>query len=404
MMLQSWHTCIWRVSPILLCRSSQALQTKEQVTKKGGPNLKLGPQGEKKPGQIMGDPRKDNTMDLGQHLKLEEMMNTLERTRQELDATKQRLSSTQQSLQERDGHLTNMRQERRKQLEEILEMKQQALLAAISEKDANIALLELSASGKKKTQEEVLALKREKDRLMHQLKQQTQSRMKLMADNYEDDHYHPHPPFHSLPQQPHPGLQPQSPQPQYQHPPHPQQQHAPYPHAPHPQPPPQQHPHPQQPQQQYSPHPQQHPQGHPQQPQHQPRPQHPLQAQQPHPQQQHPHPGQHPHGPPPQQQHPHPQQHPQPHLHGPLQQAPHPQHPHPQHPQQHPHHPIPHAPQQQGGHPRHPPPHHRGGPGPARGPPHAGHRPSHDQVTCLPFLCLQSGAGFIKHLRPAVLI
>lgn len=50
-------------------------------------------------------------------------MNTLERTRQELDATKQRLSSTQQSLQERDTHLTSMRQERRKQLEEILEMK-----------------------------------------------------------------------------------------------------------------------------------------------------------------------------------------------------------------------------------------------------------------------------------------
>lgn len=50
-------------------------------------------------------------------------MNTLERTRQELDSTKQRLSSTQQSLSERDTHLTNMRQERRKQLEEILEMK-----------------------------------------------------------------------------------------------------------------------------------------------------------------------------------------------------------------------------------------------------------------------------------------
>uniref|UniRef100_A0A674BZT8 ELKS/RAB6-interacting/CAST family member 2 n=1 Tax=Salmo trutta TaxID=8032 RepID=A0A674BZT8_SALTR len=196
-------------------------QAKEQVTKKGGPNLKLGPQGDKKPGQIMGDPRKDNTMDSGQHVKLEEMMNTLERTRQELDATKQRLSSTQQSLQERDGHLTNMRQERRKQLEEILEMKQQALLAAISEKDANIALLELSASGKKKTQEEVLALKREKDRLMHQLKQQTQSRMKLIADNYVDDNYHPHPPHHT---QPHPGPQAQLPQPQYQHPPNPQQQ------------------------------------------------------------------------------------------------------------------------------------------------------------------------------------
>lgn len=50
-------------------------------------------------------------------------------------------------------------------------LRQQALLAAISEKDANIALLELSASNKKKTQEEVLALNRERDKLMQQLKQ-----------------------------------------------------------------------------------------------------------------------------------------------------------------------------------------------------------------------------------------
>ncbi|GAA6090706.1 ELKS/Rab6-interacting/CAST family member 1 isoform X1 [Tachysurus ichikawai] len=49
---------------------------------------------------------------------------------------------------------------------------QEALLAAISEKDANIALLELSASKKKKTQDEVALLKREKDRLVQQLKQQ----------------------------------------------------------------------------------------------------------------------------------------------------------------------------------------------------------------------------------------
>lgn len=50
--------------------------------------------------------------------------------------------------------------------------RQEALLAAISEKDANIALLELSSSKKKKTQDEVAALKREKDSLVHQLKQQ----------------------------------------------------------------------------------------------------------------------------------------------------------------------------------------------------------------------------------------
>ncbi|KFV88114.1 ERC protein 2, partial [Struthio camelus australis] len=101
-----------------------------------------------------------------------ELMNALEKTRQELDSTKARLASTQQSLAEKEAHLANLRIERRKQLEEILEMKQEALLAAISEKDANIALLELSASKKKKTQEEVMALKREKDRLVHQLKQQ----------------------------------------------------------------------------------------------------------------------------------------------------------------------------------------------------------------------------------------
>ncbi|XP_015233848.1 PREDICTED: ERC protein 2-like [Cyprinodon variegatus] len=128
---------------------------------------------------------------------LEELMGALEKTRQELDATKVRLSSTQKCLHERDGHLSHLRQERRKQLEEILEMKQQALLAAISEKDANIALLELSASKRKKAQDEVMALKREKDRLMHQLKQQTQSRMKLISDNYEEDYIHPqHHPHH----------------------------------------------------------------------------------------------------------------------------------------------------------------------------------------------------------------
>ncbi|KAJ8259925.1 hypothetical protein GJAV_G00175060 [Gymnothorax javanicus] len=154
---------------------------------KKGTSLKLGLQGEKKSGSQEG--RKDNLTDSSQH-KLEELMSALEKTRLELDATKQRLSSTQQSLVERDGHLTNLRQERRKQLEEILEMKQQALLAAISEKDANIALLELSTSNRKKTQDEVLVLKREKDRLMHQLKQQTQSRMKLIADNYDEDHDH----------------------------------------------------------------------------------------------------------------------------------------------------------------------------------------------------------------------
>lgn len=57
----------------------------------------------------------------------------------------------------------------------IVTHRQEALLAAISEKDANIALLELSSSKKKKTQEEVAQLRREKDRLVQQLKQQVRT-------------------------------------------------------------------------------------------------------------------------------------------------------------------------------------------------------------------------------------
>ncbi|KAL0968397.1 hypothetical protein UPYG_G00266320 [Umbra pygmaea] len=123
-----------------------------------------------------------------QEKQIEELLGAMEKVKQELESMRAKLASTQQSLCEKEAHLTTLRAERRKHLEEVLEMKQEALLAAISEKDANIALLELSSSKKKKTQDEVALLKREKDRLVQQLKQQTQNRMKLMADNYEDDH------------------------------------------------------------------------------------------------------------------------------------------------------------------------------------------------------------------------
>ncbi|XP_061618906.1 ELKS/Rab6-interacting/CAST family member 1-like isoform X4 [Phyllopteryx taeniolatus] len=130
---------------------------------------------------------------------VEDLLVAMEKVKQELEVMKAKLSSTQVSLAEKEGHLTALRAERRKHLEEVLEMKQEALLAAISEKDANIALLELSSSKKKKTQEEVAALKREKDGLVHELKQQTQNRMKLMADNYEDEHPKVSSPYSELP-------------------------------------------------------------------------------------------------------------------------------------------------------------------------------------------------------------
>uniref|UniRef100_A0A9J8D0A2 FIP-RBD domain-containing protein n=1 Tax=Cyprinus carpio carpio TaxID=630221 RepID=A0A9J8D0A2_CYPCA len=164
-------------------------QMKDQSKKVA--NLKHKEQVEKsKNAQLMEEARKreDNMNESSQQIKMEELLAAMEKVKQELESMKAKLSSTQQSLAEKEAHLTTLRAERRKHLEEVLEMKQEALLAAISEKDANIALLELSSSKKKKTQDEVALLKREKDRLVHQLKQQTQNRMKLMADNYEDDH------------------------------------------------------------------------------------------------------------------------------------------------------------------------------------------------------------------------
>ncbi|XP_073645355.1 ELKS/Rab6-interacting/CAST family member 1 isoform X9 [Tursiops truncatus] len=164
-------------------------QVKDQNKKVA--NLKHKEQVEKKKSAQMLEEarrREDTLSDSSQQLQVEELLMAMEKVKQELESMKAKLSCTQQSLAEKETHLTNLRAERRKHLEEVLEMKQEALLAAISEKDANIALLELSSS-KKKTQEEVAALKREKDRLVQQLKQQTQNRMKLMADNYEDDHF-----------------------------------------------------------------------------------------------------------------------------------------------------------------------------------------------------------------------
>lgn len=55
--------------------------------------------------------------------KVEELMMAMEKVKQELESMKAKLSSTQQSLAEKEIHLTSLRAERRKHLEEVLEMK-----------------------------------------------------------------------------------------------------------------------------------------------------------------------------------------------------------------------------------------------------------------------------------------
>ncbi|XP_064632222.1 ELKS/Rab6-interacting/CAST family member 1-like isoform X2 [Lineus longissimus] len=85
-------------------------------------------------------------------------------------------------LEVKENRLRTLQAERRQHLEEVYEMKQEAILAAISEKDANIGLLEMSASGQNtaKIHGDVERLSKEKDKLQSQLKELTQRRMKLV--------------------------------------------------------------------------------------------------------------------------------------------------------------------------------------------------------------------------------
>ncbi|GCB70496.1 hypothetical protein scyTo_0005690 [Scyliorhinus torazame] len=54
---------------------------------------------------------------------VEELMAAMEKVKRELELMNAKLSSTQQSLAEKEAHLTNLHAERRKHLEEVLEMK-----------------------------------------------------------------------------------------------------------------------------------------------------------------------------------------------------------------------------------------------------------------------------------------
>lgn len=85
------------------------------------------------------------------------------------------------SLSQRDIALTYYRNERKRMMAEVLEMKQNALLATISEKDANVAILEQNPTIQ--GEQEVRKLKAEKDHLVDQLKQLNQKRVLILSDD-----------------------------------------------------------------------------------------------------------------------------------------------------------------------------------------------------------------------------
>ncbi|KAK3722298.1 hypothetical protein QZH41_017751, partial [Actinostola sp. cb2023] len=107
----------------------------------------------------------------------------LDRTHLEMAITNTKNASLLLALNENDAILNYYKSERRHNLEDNLEMRQNALLATISEKDANIALLELTPT--RNSENEVVIFKREKDKLVNELKDQTQRRITLI--NNEDN-------------------------------------------------------------------------------------------------------------------------------------------------------------------------------------------------------------------------
>ncbi|XP_041460662.1 ELKS/Rab6-interacting/CAST family member 1-like isoform X3 [Lytechinus variegatus] len=136
---------------------------------------------------------------------LEDVRRELDDVRKQLSMASNKLSTTQVLLKEKEAKLKAVQAEGRKHLEEALGMKQEALTAAIGEKDAHIALLELNRKGPKSS-EELKLLKKEKDTLVQQLKdeahwqlevflgrrvqhdpRETQKRMKLLHNHTDGD-------------------------------------------------------------------------------------------------------------------------------------------------------------------------------------------------------------------------
>ncbi|PNF29431.1 hypothetical protein B7P43_G06850 [Cryptotermes secundus] len=91
-------------------------------------------------------------------------------------------------LQELERRLTQLLAERREHLQDLAQMKQEALEAAISEKDAHLALLEVSGIRTARQAEEADQLHADRRRLMEKLKEENEWSVRLLQEYSEPDH------------------------------------------------------------------------------------------------------------------------------------------------------------------------------------------------------------------------
>ncbi|XP_073767438.1 ELKS/Rab6-interacting/CAST family member 1 isoform X2 [Danio rerio] len=156
--LQKSHSELQRVTDLLRDLQSERLQQDNRIIQM---ERQLKEQSQKQsvsPGQA--GETSPNTQ-----RQLDDLLSALDKTRKELDVVRQRLSVSQSSLSERDNELSRIRAEHSKQLSEILQLKNMS------------------------SPEDVMTLRREKERFINHQKQ-VHSRMKPMAEHYEDEHIH----------------------------------------------------------------------------------------------------------------------------------------------------------------------------------------------------------------------
>ncbi|GFO15463.1 Elks/rab6-interacting/cast family member 1, partial [Plakobranchus ocellatus] len=118
---------------------------------------------------------------------IEDAKTTIEELQTEVDSLHQgsqkhdvQMTALSKELEDKNSKIQKLTSERQKHMQEVYEMKQEAIQAAISEKDSMLALLEMTSIKNQKNMAEIDRLMKDKRQLQVQLRDVTSKRMKLM--------------------------------------------------------------------------------------------------------------------------------------------------------------------------------------------------------------------------------
>jgi uncharacterized membrane protein YccC len=116
---------------------------------------------------------------------INKLMNDLKAMNNVTNATCTNCPSLKVRLDKIENKLKKLLIERNQQLKEMFDMKLEALSAAISEKDAHLAILEMSGINSSQTADEAERLRSQKKFLVEKLKIENENRVKLLSETKE---------------------------------------------------------------------------------------------------------------------------------------------------------------------------------------------------------------------------